>query len=216
MLQLMQDTLVTITTGAAVGLRERQKRARREALVDAAQRLVQAHGYDAVTVEEIAAEAGVSTRTFFNYFETKEDAVLGLENVEPDQEVANAFATGGPTGVLLADLAILATALLARHAPRRHQVHGALAVMRHEPHLMARHTAWMERQRTALAEIISARLAARPAPVDEQLLGMLCVVILHTASHLWEQDDFAGDPARHVDAAISQLRALLVNEPAPD
>lgn len=57
------------------GLRERKKRRTRAELSWAAIRLVVEHGYDAVKVEEIAAAAGVSTRTFNNYFSSKGEAI---------------------------------------------------------------------------------------------------------------------------------------------
>lgn len=61
------------------GLRERKKEATREALRHAAVTLYREHGPQAVTVEDICAKAGVSPRTFFNYFETKDEAVLSLD-----------------------------------------------------------------------------------------------------------------------------------------
>ncbi|MEU5696687.1 TetR family transcriptional regulator [Actinosynnema sp. NPDC020468] len=63
------------------GLRDRKKRQTRDALARAAVTLVDARGFDQVTVDDIAAEAGVSARTFFNYFAGKEEAVVG-----PDPE----------------------------------------------------------------------------------------------------------------------------------
>jgi AcrR family transcriptional regulator len=58
------------------GLRERKKQATREALRIAALRLAVEKGWDQVRVEDIAAEAGVSTRTFNNYFASKDEAFL--------------------------------------------------------------------------------------------------------------------------------------------
>ena len=56
--------------------RGRKKDTTREKLLDVATRLFLAEGFDNVTVERISAEAGVSGRTFFRYFPTKEHAVF--------------------------------------------------------------------------------------------------------------------------------------------
>ncbi|NLG55583.1 MAG: TetR family transcriptional regulator [Rhodococcus sp.] len=58
------------------GLRDRRKAATRKALADAAAHFVLTHGVEGVTAEAIAERAGVSVRTFHNYFSSKEEAVL--------------------------------------------------------------------------------------------------------------------------------------------
>lgn len=61
------------------GLRERKKRESREAMHLAALELVAEHGFAQVTVDQIAERAGVSPRTLFNYWGTKEAVVLGVD-----------------------------------------------------------------------------------------------------------------------------------------
>src|SRR5687768_4902588 len=87
-----------------VGLRERKKADTRRRLTAAARELVLAAGLDGVTVEQICDQAGVSLRTFFNYFESKELAVIGPEPPVGTPEARAAFVAGGPSGDLLADL----------------------------------------------------------------------------------------------------------------
>ena len=60
------------------GLRERKKAATRHALGVAAMRLAMERGLDNVLVEDIAEAAGVSTRTFNNYFTSKYEAICAL------------------------------------------------------------------------------------------------------------------------------------------
>jgi AcrR family transcriptional regulator len=62
--------------GTPSGLRERKKQATRSALSWAALRLAVQHGLENVRVEEIAAAAGVSPRTFNNYFSSKYEAII--------------------------------------------------------------------------------------------------------------------------------------------
>lgn len=74
------DVLLPQTDGIdpeALGLRERKKRETRRALHLAALELVRERGMAGVSTDDIAAAAGVSARTFFNYYATKEAALTG-------------------------------------------------------------------------------------------------------------------------------------------
>jgi AcrR family transcriptional regulator len=68
------------------GRRESKKRQTREAIARAAAELFRAHGFDAVSVQQVARQAGVSRQTVFNYFPTKEDMLF-----DRDAEMAGAL-----------------------------------------------------------------------------------------------------------------------------
>jgi AcrR family transcriptional regulator len=89
-----------------VGLREEKKAATRLAISDTATSLFTEHGFDAVTVAEVAAAARVSVNTVFNYFPTKEDLFFDRQDAVVDR-LAAAVRAGGIAGVRNAFLAEL-------------------------------------------------------------------------------------------------------------
>lgn len=60
------------------GIRDKKRRETKRRIIDEAVRLVQANGYGSVTVEDICQAAEISRRTFFNYMDSKDEAVLGV------------------------------------------------------------------------------------------------------------------------------------------
>ncbi len=74
----------------ALGLRQRKKQRTRSLIIDAAVELFLRHGYDRTTVDQIAAAAEVSTRTFSRYFPTKESVVAAVA-ADLDDLVAQAL-----------------------------------------------------------------------------------------------------------------------------
>ena len=79
-----------------LGLRAQHKRRTREAIGAAAMSLFFEHGYDSVTVADVARLAGVSVATVFNYFDTKED--LFFDEVDPLQAALAAAVRNCPPG----------------------------------------------------------------------------------------------------------------------
>src|ERR687884_1248 len=77
-----------------MGLREFKKQRTRQAIAETAMRLFVQRGFDRVTVAEVADAAGVSEKTVFNYFPTKED--LFFDEV-PAREAALVNAVRGRT-----------------------------------------------------------------------------------------------------------------------
>ncbi|SFP97512.1 DNA-binding transcriptional regulator, AcrR family [Amycolatopsis arida] len=72
----------------STGLRERKKQQTRQALFAAALRLFATKGYHRTTVAEIAAEAGVSTKTLFNHVGGKEEVLFAFREDRIEQMLA--------------------------------------------------------------------------------------------------------------------------------
>ncbi|MGW9206491.1 TetR/AcrR family transcriptional regulator [Embleya sp. NPDC055664] len=79
-------------TTRRTGLREQKKQATRVALREAALRLALRHGPDNVRIDDIADAAGVSPRTYNNYFSSREQAIVAAVTAERESRVAAALA----------------------------------------------------------------------------------------------------------------------------
>lgn len=194
----------------AVGLRERKKAARRDALVNAARDLVLAHGLDGVTVEDICASVEVSPRTFFNYFATKEDAVLGLplDELGSTRDVEEAFALGGPTGDLLDDGASLLLSMMSDPRMQPDRVLPVMELLHREPRLIARHVMWIESQREMLESLLARREEKRPTGIDPCVTASLLASVIRASALTWKAQSGEGTPADHLSTVMAQVRRL--------
>ncbi|WP_436740441.1 TetR/AcrR family transcriptional regulator [Streptomyces sp. BBFR102] len=156
-------------SGAALGLRERKKRATRAALGEAAVRLAVEHGAENVTVEMISEAAGVSPRTFFNYFTAHDDA-FAMIDADLGPRVTRAVLAAPVT---LSPLEALRTALAAELADIESQseVWTLLpVVLDRSPRLLARVMAAQAGQEQELARAIAVR-QGREVPDTTDVCG---------------------------------------------
>ncbi|CAM3091962.1 TetR/AcrR family transcriptional regulator [Prescottella defluvii] len=116
---------VSVTTHRP-GLRERKKQATREALREAALRLAVERGPGQVRVEDIAEAAGVSPRTYNNYFASREQAIVSAVTEDREARIAAAVAAH-PAGVRLADA--VTEAVIEQYASTGERDHEALLLI---------------------------------------------------------------------------------------
>src|SRR4051812_629037 len=144
------------------GLRERRKKLTAAELEAAALRLFGERGFDAVTVDDIAAEADVSRRTFFRYFASKEDVLLADHFVQLARLREAMTARPADEPVLTA----LRNALLSMSSDfedRREMVILRGRIMRETPSLQARSLVHQKTWEDAMQLMVAERLAVDPA-----------------------------------------------------
>ena len=150
------------------GLRERKKRATRQALQQAAVKLFRERGPAAVTVEDICTAAEVSPRTFFNYFASKEDAVLGFTTLWDQHELEERFAAEGAGSAsgqserLPEDYAALIVARWTEIGLTPEHVADLVAAIDREPRLLSRLFESLRARERADVELVQRR-AGLPA-----------------------------------------------------
>ena len=122
-------------TNSATTLRDRRAAETSVGLRTEARRLTAERGLTGFTIEEVCSEVGVSRRTFFNYYASKENAVLGIP-VRPDtSDIDEAFVVG--SGSLIDDLAELHISRWERLALTRAEAEEMGRIFEREPRLFA-------------------------------------------------------------------------------
>ncbi|GAA1301807.1 TetR family transcriptional regulator [Saccharothrix xinjiangensis] len=184
------------------GLREQRKARTRRAIQEHALRLFLDQGYDATTVEEIAAAAGVSHMTFFRYFPTKEAVV---EDDDYDPFIAD-LVRARPAGEnpLEALRAALRTGLDAVLDTDRDAVYARTRLIVTTPALQARQ--WHNTATTG--DLLATALADRERrPVDLRLrvIAAAATAALTTALTAWVEGDGADDLRSLIDQAFAAL-----------
>ncbi|EDY43856.2 TetR/AcrR family transcriptional regulator [Streptomyces sp. SPB074] len=191
---------------STVGLRERKKAATREAVHKAALELAVEHGFENVTVEAIADAAGISRRTFSNYFTAKEDAVLWGEE-QHIKALVRAFrarpAHEGPWQALAG--AVTDRFPAEGTIDRETALRSRLAL--HHPALLARQLANHAVLETDLREAISDRTGL--SPLEAGCLGAAFLASLRLAISRWITDDETDDPRELIRETMATMAGVF-------
>jgi len=188
------------------GLRERKKIETLHRLQEEALRLFDEQGYDATTIEQIAAAAGVSPSTFYRYFPTKEDVVV---QDEYDPLIVNVFESQSPGEAPLDALRTVLRVLFAEFTDAdiervRRRVRMIFAV----PALRARQVQQTTATEALLARMVAERTGRAPDELEIRHFTALIVASWTVAISAWaETDGTKDDLAATMDRCLAHLEA---------
>ncbi|WP_433787354.1 TetR family transcriptional regulator [Actinomycetospora sp. CA-101289] len=196
------------------GLRERKKLRTRHALGAAALELAVRHGLDGVTVEQIAEAADVSPRTFFNYFSSKEEAVVAADVERARATAERLAARPADEPVLVSVRAVVREMVEGADARARDWVRQVRLVRANPalvPHQLAAYAA-MEQQ---FAAVIAERTGLAADDLYPALTAAAVMSATRTATTRWLASDGATDLVAWLDEALDLLETGLGRPPAP-
>ncbi|MFF0743489.1 TetR family transcriptional regulator [Streptomyces sp. NPDC004111] len=194
-----------------LSLAERKRLLVADELSEAALQLLARTGFDAVTVDEIVAAAGVSKRTFFRYFASKEDVVvrfLADMGAGIHAELAARPAGEPPSVALRHAVWVPMGACAADHSER------ALHVVRLILRTPALHARFLERQaqwRDEMAAELVRRAgpAAGTAGLRPRLTAGMALTAFDAVLQRWSDSDGTADPAALMDEAFAVIAPAL-------
>ena len=200
---------VTPVEASAPGLRERKKERTRRLLADVALDLFETRGYDRTTVDDIAAAADVSPRTFFRYFAAKDEALF--DRAGDVQVQFRALLSSRPADEpLLVSLREIGSALLAGELVDDTRVRRVLSLAHTEPALRTRYEGLMATIESDLTEWAAVRLAEPPSALRPRLVAAAVLAARRVAMDIWLESPDA-DLAREVARAIDLLAVGLTD-----
>jgi AcrR family transcriptional regulator len=204
------------------GLRERKRLATKRAIQVAALDLVAERGLDHVTIDEISRVADVSPRTFFNYFTSKENALIGDAPELPPQPVLDVFITAGPRQNLLDGIADLLSSAGEESFKDHESLMRRREVLKQYPSLFAMRMATMRQFEDELQAVIAARLVADvpelAADADavefkSRLITLVAFGAMRHAWMCWADGDPHVELSTRLRASFDELQSLLANAP---
>ncbi|WP_420363506.1 TetR/AcrR family transcriptional regulator [Curtobacterium aetherium] len=195
-------------------------RALRRRMVAEARRAVVDGGLQGFTIEQLCERVGVSRRTFFNHFASKEDVVLGIE-LNADTEMLAAFAAGAVVPAGLAPLpAVIALVIEQLHVAGIDRADEALVrrVFEREPALTARFLSATDAQIAKVADAVRQRFDwTDPTDPRARLVSEAAVGVLRVSAGVYFADDFDETSGPRFDELLdTNLRLMTAAITTPD
>lgn len=219
-MQAMHATAIdeSTSTTAEPGLRERKREATRRRVEKAAISLALEHGLENLTVDQICDESDISARTFFNYFGTKENAVVGGASKLPSGAAVEEF-VAHVDGAILEDFLVMIARTFAERGADVEVFRARRELFAREPQLAAAQFTRMTEEREKLVAIVARRVgAAEPHLADAELAEEALLVVgvgmgaLHVMGHRWHESGGSADFETLVHELLPRLRR--VTEPS--
>ena len=189
------------------GLRERMRATVRAEVSEVALRLFAEQGFDRTTVDQIAAEAGLSRASLFRYFGTKEDIVLGhLEQM--GERIAQALAARPERERPWKSLRQAFNVVTTTNEQAPQQALSYLRMLAETPSLRARHWEKQLAWQNLLVPEIARRVCADPdQPTDPRPNALVssALACLDAAANAWVAAEGAVALARLLDEAMDAL-----------
>lgn len=197
-------------------LRQRQLDQTRRAIERAALDLVVDRGFSSVSVQSISEAAGVSPRTFFNHFRSKDEALVpDIPDFTEQQRRTFLEATD-------ADLLTALQHLLTEHVVASLRLDGpggaayaAARLAQTSPDLLPRMLAVFEAFKHRVAELVAQRTGGHPDDLPCVVAADVALVTTRAAIHRWSRDPEHLDAPTALRDAYSSLRDLVPPGSAP-
>ncbi|GAA1952915.1 TetR family transcriptional regulator [Catenulispora subtropica] len=192
------------TESPGLTLAERKRQLVRDELGDAALRLLAKQGFEETTVDQLAAAAGVSRRTFFRYFASKEDVVISFLSLVGEQIVAEVEARPADEPPAIAIREAVKAITVEHFLENREK---SVALIRHTqgvPALRARFAETQDLLRDDVAAALAHRAGdAEPTPRQQFAAGLGLMAFAGALTH-WAAGEGREDPAVVLDAAFAE------------
>jgi AcrR family transcriptional regulator len=191
---------------APAGLRQRKRRQTRERLTRAAMALFLERGFEATTLDDIAAAADISRRSFFHYFASKEDVVFAWhEEITAALIEAVAARPAGESMLMAAENAI--SAMAGQLEPG--EAVAMAQLKRDNPALQARDQVKYEKLERALADALGKRAGRGSEQLAARLVAMIATGAMRIGGELWAAEGAHEKPEALVKRTFAAIRAIL-------